>query len=91
MPTAHMIPATLAPAAWAQLPHSPHFIKLELVGWVGSFPPVVSWVEAVEDGVWGEQVTGRRRGEISQCQPGLCVSLGQPLAVSVPRPRDYQL
>lgn len=31
---------------------------------------MVSWVEAVEDRVWGEQVTGRR-GEISQCQPGL--------------------
>lgn len=46
-------------------PHSPHFIKLELVGWVGCFPPVVSWIEAVEDRVWGEQVAGQRRGEIN--------------------------
>lgn len=77
--------------AQAKLSHSPHFIELELVGWVGRFPPMVSWIEAVEDGVWGEQVAGRRMGETNQHQPGLRVSLGQPLTGSEPREGDYKL
>lgn len=86
------------PTAWAKLPqlrgsapHSPHFIKLELVGWVGRFPPVVSWIEAVQEGVRGEQVTGRRKKEINQQQPRLHVSLGWPLAGSEPRKGDCEL
>lgn len=89
--------ALITPTAWAKLPqlcgaapHSPHFIELELVGRVGCFPPVISWIEAVEEGVWGEQVTGRRREEINQQQPGLHISLGQPLTGSKPREGDYK-
>lgn len=68
----HAWSGALTPTAWAKLPqlcgatlHSPHFIELELVGWVGCFPPMVSRIEAVEDGVWGEQVTGKRKEEIN--------------------------
>lgn len=72
-------------------PHSPHFVELELVGRVGRFPPVVSWVEAVEDGVWGEQVAGGKRGERSQQQPVLPVPLARPLTGSEPSKGDYEL
>lgn len=62
--------------AQAKLSHSPHFIELELIGRVGRFPPVVSWIEAVEDRVWGEQVAGRRIGETYQHGLGSLFSWG---------------
>lgn len=65
--------------------HSPHFVKLELVGWIGGFLPMVSRVQAAQEGVWGEQVAGRRRKRGIMQQPRPRVFLGHLLTGYEPR------
>lgn len=64
---------------WLHVVHSPHFVKLELVGWIGGFLPMVSRVQAAQKGVWGEQVAGGRRKRGITQQPRPHIFLRHPL------------
>lgn len=57
---------------------SPHFVELELVGGVGGLLPVVSRVQAAQEGVRGQQVAGGREEE-DQTAARPCVSPGHLL------------